>query len=108
VTVIDLDRKTFAMSDQQWGEIAKCVKLPDESRADIDFAIHAYRGQRQLWDDKPSEVAKKLRDTSAAALRLLELLDGVRKREQLDLIEVGYGSARLDVATAEITALAVC
>jgi len=94
------------LSDEQWNEIAKCLKLPDEARIDLGFSIHAFREQQSMWDDAPSEVRKKLKRTSAAALKLLELLEGIKQRERFDLVEAGYGGVRLEGAAAEIKALA--
>jgi hypothetical protein len=100
------DKQTFSLSDEQWGRITKCLKLRNDARTDLEFSIHIYREQQLLWDNAPSEVRKKLKQKSAAASKLLKLLEAVGERERIDLAEIGYSKARLHAAKAEIKAVA--
>jgi hypothetical protein len=103
---VSVDRKVkFSLSDQQWKKITEHLKLPDAARVDIEFAINAYVEPRLLWKPPPSSVRKKLKRTSAAASKLVELLEGFGRRELLELSEVGHGRKRLDSAIAEVKAI---
>jgi hypothetical protein len=103
---VSADRKVkFSLSDQQWKKITEHLKLPDAARADLESAISAYVEPRLLWKSPPSAVRKKLKRTSAAASKLVQLLEGFGRRELLELSEVGHGPKRLDSTIAEVKAI---
>jgi hypothetical protein len=95
----------FKLNDQQWKKITEHLKLPDAARIDIEFAINAYIEPLLLWKPPPSAVRKKLKRTSAAASKLVELLEGFEWRELVELSEVGHGPKRLDSTIAELKAI---
>jgi hypothetical protein len=95
----------FSLSDKQWKKINEHLRLPDAARADLESAISGYVEPRLLWKSPPSAVRKELNRTSAAALKLVELLERFGRRELLELSEVGHGRKRLDSTIAEVKAI---
>ena len=78
---------TFELSDGQWAIINERLKLPNDARFDVSFAIHAYREQRRLWKRSPAQVAARLKRTAAAAKKLAKLLEGLEEQERIEVIE---------------------
>jgi hypothetical protein len=77
----------FELDDKQWASITERLKLPDDARFNVAFAIHAYREQRLLWKRSPAQVAARLKRISDAAEKLAKLLDGLEEQERIELIE---------------------
>jgi hypothetical protein len=94
----------FELSDQQWHAIIRCLMLPDSARADIELAIHAYRGRRSMWERPISTVEKRLKQVSAAAVKLARLLKGLDQRERIELVENWvHGQTNADRGNIEAT-----
>lgn len=105
--------KDTRLTEIQWAAVTKRLKLPVEARADIELAIRDYRGQRALWRRPPAAVGKRLKQTSAAALKLANLLDGLDEQDRIEIIEawpIGrreVQSGRIPTLVAEIKELSI-
>jgi hypothetical protein len=103
------------LTDLQWAVITKRLKLTVEARVDIELAIHAYRGQRALWHRPPAAVGKRLKQTSAAARKLANLLERLEEQDRIEIVEAwpigrrAIQGARIETIVAEIKELStVC
>jgi hypothetical protein len=64
------------LSDREWNDINKYVKLPDEARTDIEFAIVWFRLSRAREEKKPPTalVRSRLNNVARAAHTLSEAI----------------------------------
>jgi hypothetical protein len=101
------------LNDLQWAAITKRLKLPVGARVDIELAIDAYRGQRALWHRPPAAVGKRLKQASAAARKLANLLERLEEQDRIEIIEawpIGGREVkvgRIPILVAEIKELSI-
>jgi hypothetical protein len=108
VTVMDLDRQTFSLSDAQWNKIVRCVRLAEEARPQIEAAVQMHSRSLSLWAKSPSKVKKPLIEISSTALKLARLLGRLSEQERIELLEAdgeSFKHKRITTMIAEADAL---
>jgi hypothetical protein len=94
------------MTNEQWSDVTRYLKLPDAARKPLEEQIASYRsrdifsefGSGAEPDPRPSDVKKKLERAASLAGELLDILEGVKTLGYDVLISPAVSEACFDVA----------
>jgi hypothetical protein len=92
------------LSDREWNDISKHVKLPNEARPSIEGAIIWFRLQRTSEQNKPPAalVRSRLNNVARAAKTLSQAIEELSEHERFELYTSDFWGSEFEAMPSEL------